>query len=51
MTLSHLLITRRDNAAHTWLHATRTTPRRLARARLALWDTLLDAWTNHGRRH
>lgn len=60
MRITTCLIRHRDAAAEAWLdeqgHIQATAPWaqaariQRARRRLTLWDTLLDAWTRHGRR-
>lgn len=46
-----LLIARRDAAAERWLRQAEVRRSRRAHARLVVWDTLLDIWTDRGRRH
>lgn len=52
MSITTFLIRRRDAAGEAWVQvsAMRTHAERRARRRLVWWDTLLDLWTDHGRR-
>lgn len=49
--LTRWLIRRRDAAAERWLREGEVRRARRAHALLVVWDTLLDIWTDRGRRH
>lgn len=48
--VTRFLTARRDAAAERWLRESEVRRARRAHARLVVWDTLLDIWTNRGRR-
>lgn len=48
--ITGFLIRHRDAAAERWLRESEVRRARRAHARLVMWDTLLDTWTNRGRR-